>query len=84
MKSNTDESEDTKSKPGTKPEPKDDLKSLPMPEVEKQLASSPEGLTEAEAQEAHCAIRPQPDRGKENESVPEVPHLFLGAHPVDD
>ena len=49
MKSNTDESKDTKLKPGTKPEPKDDLKSLPLPEVEKQLASSPEGLTEAEA-----------------------------------
>ena len=49
MKSNTDESKDTKSKPGIKPEPKDDLKSLPMPEVEKQLSSSPEGLTEAEA-----------------------------------
>jgi len=49
MKSNTDESKDTKSKPGIKPESKDDLKSLPMPEVEKQLSSSPEGLTGAEA-----------------------------------
>ena len=49
MKSDTDESKAAESKPGTKPEPKDDLKSLPMPEVEKQLASSPEGLAEAEA-----------------------------------
>ena len=32
------------------PEPKDDLKSLPMPEVEKKLGSSPDGLTQAEAQ----------------------------------
>ena len=49
MKSDTDESKAAESKPGTKPEPKNDLKSLAMPEVEKQLASSPEGLTEAEA-----------------------------------
>ena len=30
------------------------------------------------------AIRPERDCGKENQSVPEVPHLFLGSHPVDD
>ena len=38
------------SKSRSKPEPKDDLKTLPMPEVEKQLGSSPEGLSQAEAQ----------------------------------
>ena len=37
-------------KPGTKPESKDDLKTLPMPEVEKKLGSSPDGLSQAEAQ----------------------------------
>ena len=36
-------------KPGAKPESKDDLKSLPMAEVEKKLGSSPDGLTQAEA-----------------------------------
>jgi H+-transporting ATPase len=36
--------------PGTEPDAKDDLKSLPMPELEKQLGSSPEGLSQAEAQ----------------------------------
>ena len=35
---------------GSKPDPKDDLKSLPMPEVEKKLGSSPDGLSQAEAQ----------------------------------
>ncbi len=35
---------------GTKPEPKDDLKSLPMPELETKLASSRDGLSQAEAQ----------------------------------
>ena len=37
-------------KPESKPDAKDDLKSLPMPELEKQLRSSPDGLTQAEAQ----------------------------------
>ena len=50
VKPNTDKPKSPEAKPGAKPESKDDLKSLPMPEVEKQLASSPEGLTQAEAQ----------------------------------
>jgi H+-transporting ATPase len=33
-----------------KPESKDELKTLPMPEVEKRLESSPNGLTQAEAE----------------------------------
>ena len=37
------------SKPGSQPGAKDDLKSLPLPEVEKRLESSPNGLTQAEA-----------------------------------
>ena len=47
MKSNPDK---PGSKPGPKPESKDDLKSLPLPEVEKKLGSSPDGLSQAEAQ----------------------------------
>ena len=38
------------SKSRSKPDSKDDLKSLPMPEVEKQLGSSPKGLSQAEAE----------------------------------
>jgi len=37
------------SKSGPKPEPKDDLKTLPMAEVEKKLGYSQNGLTDAEA-----------------------------------
>ena len=37
-------------KPDAKPDPNNDLKTLPMPEVEKKLGSSAEGLTQAEAQ----------------------------------
>jgi len=36
--------------PESKPGSKDDLKSLSMPELEKKLASSPDGLSQAEAQ----------------------------------
>ena len=58
MKPNTDQPKapesksDAKpgSKPGSKPDAKDDLKSLPMPELEKKLATSPDGLSQAEAQ----------------------------------
>ncbi len=37
-------------KPGSKSDAKDDLKTLPLPEVEKKLGSSPDGLSQAEAQ----------------------------------
>jgi H+-transporting ATPase len=50
MKPSTDTPKDTKPKPGAKPEPKDDLKSLPMPEVLTKLGSSPDGLSHAEAE----------------------------------
>jgi H+-transporting ATPase len=47
VKSNADK---PPSEPGSKPESKDDLKSLPLPEVEKKLGSSPDGLSQAEAE----------------------------------
>ncbi len=50
MKPNPDQAKVSKSKPGSVPDAKDDLKSLPLPEVEKKLESSPDGLSQAEAQ----------------------------------
>ncbi len=41
--------EATESKPGSKRDAKQDLKSLPLAELEKRLASSSDGLTQAEA-----------------------------------
>ena len=38
------------SRPGSKADAKDDLKSLPLAEVEKRLGSSPDGLTQVEAE----------------------------------
>ena len=49
----TDEGQAKESKAGAghkAPDPKDDLKTPSMPEVEKKLGSSPDGLTQAEAQ----------------------------------
>jgi H+-transporting ATPase len=51
MKENEQETPNKpESKPGSKPNAKDDLKSLPMPELQAKLGSSPEGLSQAEAQ----------------------------------
>ena len=50
MEPNTDKPKAPESKPGSKPKAKDDLKSLPLAEVEKKLGSSPDGLTQAEAE----------------------------------
>ena len=50
MELNTDQPKVPESKPGSKPDAKDDLKSLPMPELQEKLGSSPDGLTQDEAQ----------------------------------
>ncbi|MGA7979181.1 MAG: HAD-IC family P-type ATPase [Chromatiaceae bacterium] len=51
MKPNADQSQAPEAKTGSMTNAKDDLKSLPMAEVEKQLASSPDGLSQTEAQQ---------------------------------
>jgi H+-transporting ATPase len=50
MKTATDHTKAPDSKPGAKPERKDELKALPMAEVEEKLGSSKDGLTQAEAE----------------------------------
>lgn len=49
MRSHTDPSKTKKAGPDPAPDAKDDLKTLPLAEVEKKLDSSPDGLTQAEA-----------------------------------
>ncbi len=58
------------SKPDVKPDAKDDLKSIPMPEVEKKLGSSPDGLSQAEAQKRLTQYGP-------NEIEEKKTNLFL-------
>jgi H+-transporting ATPase len=50
MRPYTDQLKAHELKPGYKPNATDDLKSLPMQEVEEKLGSSPDGLSQAEAQ----------------------------------
>jgi H+-transporting ATPase len=50
MKANANQPKTCESKPGSKSDAKDDLKSPPMPEVEKKLGLSPDGLSQAQAQ----------------------------------
>ncbi|HEY5434778.1 MAG TPA: plasma-membrane proton-efflux P-type ATPase, partial [Candidatus Limnocylindrales bacterium] len=50
MKPSADKAGELVAKPGSPPSATDDLKSLPLAEVEKRLGSSPDGLTGAEAQ----------------------------------
>jgi H+-transporting ATPase len=50
MKSKADQPKASESKPGSKPTAKGDLKSLPMPELQAKLGSSPDGLSQADAQ----------------------------------
>ncbi|MGC1417542.1 MAG: plasma-membrane proton-efflux P-type ATPase [Candidatus Acidiferrum sp.] len=57
------------SKPNA-PDPKDDLKTFPMPEVEKKLGSSPKGLSQAEAQKRLAQYGP-------NEIAEKKSNVFL-------
>ena len=57
-------------KPDAKPAPQDDLKTLPLAEVEKKLESSPDGLTQAEAQKRLTQYGP-------NELTEKKTNLFL-------
>ena len=70
MSANTDQPKARESKPGSRPDAKDDLKSLPLPEVEKRLGSSPDGLSQAEAQKRLAQYGP-------NEIEEKQTNLFL-------
>jgi len=50
MKPNADQPKAPEPKPESKPNAKDDFKSLPMAELQAKLGSSPDGLSQAEAQ----------------------------------
>ena len=84
MKPNNDQPKVPESKPGSKPDAKDDLKSLPIAELQAKLGSSPDGLSQAEAQKRLTQYGPNEIEEKNNQSIPEIPYIFLGADPVDD
>jgi len=68
-------------KPGDKPDSKDDFKSLPMTEVEKKLESSPDGLSEAEAQKRLAQYGPNEIEEKKTNLLLKFLSYFWGPIP---
>src|SRR5271154_4420578 len=81
MELNTDKSKAPESKPGSKPKAKDDLKSLPLEEVEKKLQSSPDGLTQAEAQKRLTQYGPNEIAEKKTNELLKFLSYFWGPIP---
>jgi len=69
------------SKPGAKPDAKDDLKTLPLAEVEKKLGSSPDGLTQAEAQKRLAQYGPNEIEEKKTDPILKFLTYFWGPIP---
>ncbi len=68
-------------KPGSKPGAKDDLKTLPLAEVEKKLGSSPDGLTQAEAQKRLKQYGPNEIEEKKTNPILKFLSYFWGPIP---
>jgi len=77
MKPDTDPPKD----PASKPDAKDDLKSLPLSEVEKKLGSSPDGLTQAEAQKRLTQYGPNEIEEKKKNPLLKFLTYFWGPIP---
>ena len=69
------------SKPAPKPGAKDDLKSLPLAEVEKQLESSPDGLSQAEAKKRLAQYGPNEIEEKKDNPLLKLLTYFWGPIP---
>ncbi len=81
MKPNTDQLKASESKPGPKLDAKDDLKSLPMPEVEKILGSSPDGLSQPEAEKRLTQYGPNEIEEKKTNAFLKFLTYFWGPIP---
>ncbi|MGB6652293.1 MAG: plasma-membrane proton-efflux P-type ATPase, partial [Xanthobacteraceae bacterium] len=81
MKPNSDQPTASDTKLGPKPAAKDDLKSLPLAEVEKKLASSPNGLTQAEAQKRLIQYGPNEIEEKKTNELLKFLGYFWGPIP---
>ena len=86
MKPNADKSKhETKPRPkpegSAKPESKDDMKSLPMPEFEKKLGSTREGLSQAEAEKRLTQYGPNEIEEKKTNVIPKFLGYFWGPIP---
>jgi len=67
--------------PGRVPDAKDDLKSLPVPEVEKRLSSSPDGLSQGEAEKRLARYGPNEIAEKKDNPLLKLLTYFWGPIP---
>jgi H+-transporting ATPase len=81
MEPNTGNPKALESEPGSKPHAKDDWKSLPLAEVEKKLGSSPEGLTQAEAEKRLTQYGPNEIEDKKTNPFLKFLSYFWGPIP---
>jgi H+-transporting ATPase len=81
MKPNADQPKDPEAKPGSKPNAKDDLKSLPLPEAMKKLGSSPDGLSQAEAEKRLTQYGPNEIEEKKTNPLLKFLTYFWGPIP---
>ena len=81
MSANAVQSKVPGSKPGATPIANDDLKSLPMTEVEKKLESSPDGLSQAEAAKRLTQYGPNEIEEKKQNVLLKILSYFWGPIP---
>jgi len=81
MEPNADQPKARASKPGTKPNATDDLKSLPLAEVEKKLRSSPDGLSQTEASKRLAQYGPNEIEEKKTNELLKFLSYFWGPIP---
>jgi len=81
MSANATQSKVPASKPGAEHTANDDLKSLPMAEVEKKLGSSPDGLSQAEARKRLTQYGPNEIEEKKQNVLLKILSYFWGPIP---
>ena len=81
LKPDADQPKASVSKPGSKPDAKDDLKSLPLAEVEKKLGSSPDGLSQTEAEKRLTQYGPNEIEEKKTNEFLKFLSYFWGPIP---
>ena len=81
MKAHTDQPKARGSEADSKPDAKDNLQTLPLSEVEKKLGSSPDGLTQAEAQKRLTQYGPNEIEEKRTSELLKFLSYFWGPIP---
>ena len=81
MKAQADHPKAPESKAGPKPDAKDNLQTLPLSEVEKKLDSSPDGLTQAEAEKRLAQYGPNEIAEKKTNELLKFLSYFWGPIP---